>query len=80
MGISRKDFINHNMDALVFAKMKMVRYGSKLFWSFELQDKSTQTLTHEEFQYFLDLQIQRQRNGHYPRKSQDNDTYLSSSK
>jgi|GEM_PF-3561420 len=78
MGISRKDFINHNMDALVFAKMKMVRYGSKLFWSFELQDKSTQTLTHEEFQYFLDLQIKRHRNSHYKRNSKAYLDYLSS--
>lgn len=80
MDASRKNFILKNIDDLVYAKMKMVRYGAKLFWSFELDDNSTYTLTHEEFQYFLDLQIQRQRNGHYPRKSQDNDTYLSSSK
>lgn len=57
----RKVYIETHIDQLIFAKMRMVRYGHKLFWSFELADHSTKTLTHEEFQYFLEFQIKRTR-------------------
>lgn len=65
---------------MAFAKMRMVRYGTKLFWIFELDNKSTQTLTHEEFRYFLEIQQERTRNGRFNKNSKIDEVYLSSNK
>ncbi len=39
----RKVYIETHIDQIIFARMRMVRYGHKLFWSFERADNSTKT-------------------------------------
>jgi hypothetical protein len=52
------EFIENNLELLSKCKMRMVRYHDTLLWSFELPDKSTRTLSHQQFAYYIKLRIQ----------------------
>mgnify|MGYP007032650872 CR=1 FL=1 len=53
------EFIENNLELLSKCKMRMVRYNDTMLWSFELPDRSTRTMNHEQFAYFIKLRIER---------------------
>ena len=59
LDVNRKEFIEENLDVLIKANMKVTNYSGSIFWSMELENRSTITLNQAEFDYYMQLKNDR---------------------